>query len=81
MPDRSAILDEENKDEIILTASPLKRVDVDLYISQQIQQTEALCSLAKSFESIAKSLQRLAYIVETNSYGQTDLNIREINPP
>jgi len=59
----------------------IKRVDVDLYISQQIQQTEALSDLAKSFESIAKSLQRLATIVETNSYGQTALNIRKINPP
>ncbi|MCL2476282.1 hypothetical protein [Candidatus Bathycorpusculum sp.] len=59
----------------------LNRVDIDLYISQQIQQTEALASIAKSFEVIAKSLQRLAYIVETNSYGQTALNIREINPP
>jgi len=58
-----------------------KRVDVDLYISQQIQQTEALADLAKSFESIAKSLQRLAYIVETNSYGQIALNIRKVNPP
>jgi len=55
-----------------------KRVDVDLYISQQIQQTEALASLAKSFESIAKTLQNFAQIIDySGKTGHVVINIRQ----
>jgi len=54
----------------------INRTDVNLYISQQIQQTEALCSLAKSFESIAKSLQNIALAVENRS-GTIAVNFRK----
>jgi len=56
----------------------IKRVDVDLYISQQIQQTEALASLAKSFEVIAKSLEHISKAIE-NRRGTIAVNIRGPN--